>query len=84
MPEIARYEPPLALFGDGDGLAVIRALIRDVRAPFLALEHGEGQAGAIEELARAAGFERVERVRDLAGIERVLVAHRAVMRERGT
>ena len=77
MPEIARYEPPLALFGDGDGLAVIRALIRDVRAPFLALEHGEGQAGAIEQLARAEGFERFERVRDLAGIERVLVAHRA-------
>ena len=77
MPEIARYEPPLALFGDGDGLAVIRALIRDVRAPFLALEHGEGQAGAIEALARAEGFERFERVRDLAGIERVLVAHRA-------
>jgi len=77
MPEIARYEPPLALFGAGDGLAVIRALIRDVRAPFLALEHGEGQAGAIEALARAEGFERFERVRDLAGIERVLVAHRA-------
>ena len=77
MPEIARYEPPLALFGDGDGLAVIRALIRDVRAPFLALEHGEGQAGAIEALARAEGFERFERVGDLAGIERVLVAHRA-------
>ena len=77
MPEIARYEPPLALFGDGDGLAVIRALIRDVRAPFLALEHGEGQAGAIEALARAEGFERFERVRDLAGIERVLVAQRA-------
>ena len=76
MPEIARYEPPLALFGDGDGLAVIRALIRDVRAPFLALEHGEGQADAIEELARAAGFAEIERIRDLAGIERVLVARR--------
>ena len=24
MPEVARYEPPLALFGDIDGLAVIR------------------------------------------------------------
>jgi len=76
MPEIARYEPPLALFGDGDGLAVIRALIRDVRAPFLALEHGEGQADAIEALAREAGFGEVERIRDLAGIERVLVARR--------
>ena len=77
MPEIARYEPPLALFGGRDGLAVVRELIRDVRAPYLALEHGEGQAGAIEALARAEGFERFERVRDLAGIERVLVAQRA-------
>ena len=56
MPEVGRYEPPLALFGDIDGLAVIRQLVRDVRAPFLALEHGEGQADAIETLARAAGF----------------------------
>jgi release factor glutamine methyltransferase len=77
MPEIARYEPPLALFGDIDGLAVIRRLIKDVRAPFLALEHGEGQADAIAELAHAEGFGGVERVRDLAGIERVIVARRA-------
>ena len=51
------------------------------RAPFLALEHGEGQADAIEALARAAGFGEVERIRDLAGIERV--AGRAAARRRG-
>ena len=55
---------------------MIRMLVKDARAPFLALEHGQGQADAIEELARAAGFTSVERVRDLAGIERVLVARR--------
>ena len=71
------YEPPLALYGEIDGLGVIRRLVRDVRAPFLALEHGEGQADAIETLVREAGFAAVERVRDLAGIERVLVARRA-------
>jgi release factor glutamine methyltransferase len=76
MPEVSRYEPPLALFGDIDGLAVIRSLVKDVRAPFLALEHGEGQADAIAELARAEGFTSIERIRDLAGIERVLVARR--------
>ena len=47
-----------------------------MRAPFLALEHGEGQADAIEELAREAGFAEIERIRDLAGIERVFVARR--------
>jgi release factor glutamine methyltransferase len=75
-PEITQYEPALALYGDIDGLAVIRTLVKDVRSPFLALEHGEGQADAIEELVRAAGFTTVERIRDLAGIERVLVGRR--------
>lgn len=74
MPEVARYEPPVALFAD-DGLTVIRRLVR-LPVRFLALEHGEGQADAIEALARAAGFDDVQRVRDLAGIERVAVARR--------
>jgi release factor glutamine methyltransferase len=73
---VARYEPHLALFAEGDGLAAIRRL---VAAPvgFLAVEHGDGQAEAVEALARAAGFGTVDRVRDLAGIERVVVARRA-------
>jgi release factor glutamine methyltransferase len=77
MPEVGRWEPPLALFGELDGLAVIRRLIDDVKAPFLALEHGEGQGDAIEALVREAGFDEVERIPDLAGIERVLVGRRA-------
>ncbi len=76
MPEVGRWEPALALYGEIDGLAVIRRLIAAAAAPFLALEHGEGQADAIEALAREAGFGEVERIRDLAGIERVLVARR--------
>ncbi len=77
MPEVGRWEPALALYGEIDGLAVIRRLIAATAAPFLALEHGEGQADAIEALARAAGFEEIERVPDLAGIERVIVGRRA-------
>jgi len=72
MPEVARYEPHGALFA-GDGLDVLRRLFV---APFVAVEHGAGQADAVESLARDAGFEDVVRVRDLAGIERVLVARR--------
>jgi release factor glutamine methyltransferase len=75
-PEITRYEPALALYGELDGLAVIRRLVAAATAPFLALEHGEGQAGAIEALAHEAGFTEIERICDLAGIERVLVARR--------
>lgn len=75
MPDVALFEPHGALFAGGDGLDVIRRL---VAAPvrFLALEHGQGQADAIEALLRETGFDEVERVRDLAGIERVAVARR--------
>jgi release factor glutamine methyltransferase len=40
----------------------------------VAVEVGEGQAMEVAELARAAGFGRAEVRRDLAGIERVVVA----------
>jgi release factor glutamine methyltransferase len=43
----------------------------------VAVEVGEGQAPVVAELARAAGFGRTEVRRDLAGIERVVVAERA-------
>jgi release factor glutamine methyltransferase len=79
MPEVARYEPPEALFATGEGLDVIRRLVPAAAAAgtrFLALELGEGQAEAVAELVRAAGFERVEIVPDLAGIDRVVVARR--------
>ena len=76
QPEIIRHEPPGALFAGADGLDAIRALVaqlaerRHVR--FVALELGAGQASAVAELLRRAGFEEVECVPDLAGIERVV------------
>jgi release factor glutamine methyltransferase len=73
MPEVARYEPAGALFGGPDGLAVLRRLFV---APFVAVEHGGAQADAVEAIARDAGYGDVARIRDLAGIERVLVARR--------
>jgi release factor glutamine methyltransferase len=79
QPEITRHEPALALFAGLDGLAVVRRLVTQVAARdvgLLALEIGEGQAEAVEELASAAGFARTERRADLAGIDRVVVAWR--------
>jgi release factor glutamine methyltransferase len=75
MPEVARYEPPVAVFAAGDGLAVIRRLVTAPVA-FMALEMAGHQGDAVESLLRAAGFASVERIRDLAGIERVMVARR--------
>lgn len=77
-PEIARHEPAEALLAGPDGMAVLSRLVpaaaaRGVR--FVAFEVGEGQAAYVSELLRAAGYERVEVRRDLAGIERVVVGH---------
>jgi len=78
-PEIARHEPAAALYAGLDGLDVVRRLVAQAGergVAFLALEVGDGQALAVEELARATGFGRVERRADLAGIERVVAAWR--------
>ena len=78
-PEISRHEPAQALYAGLDGLAVVRRLVAQAAergASFLAVEVGAGQAMAVEELARAAGFARTERRADLAGIDRVVSAWR--------
>ena len=81
QPEILRHEPPQALFAGPDGLDTIRALLAqlaerpDVR--LLALEIGVGQAPTVAELARAAGFDAIRFERDLARVQRVVVAERS-------
>ena len=76
-PEIANYEPAGALFAGPDGLDVIRRLVAALDAvPFVALEIGFDQADAVEGLVSGAGFAHVERLRDLAGHERVIVGRR--------
>jgi release factor glutamine methyltransferase len=79
-PEIVRHEPFAALFAGDDGLRVIAPLLRQAgsltRLASLALEVGAGQAPAVVSLARDAGFSKVEVLRDLAGIERVVRAER--------
>jgi len=79
QPEIARHEPPGALFAGADGMAVLRRLAEQAGASaarFVALEVGMGQAAAVAEVLRAAGFTQTETRRDLAGIERVVVGRR--------
>lgn len=68
-------EPRMALDGGPDGLDVIRRLIAQAsgRAPWIALEIAEGQAPAVEEALRAAGWGAVEAIKDLRGVARILI-----------
>lgn len=79
-PEVAAYEPRLALLGGPDGLDVVRRLIeqagRQPQLKLVALEVGHTQAGSTATLLEQAGFEHVERLRDLAGHERVVLGRR--------
>jgi release factor glutamine methyltransferase len=88
-PEVTRWEPREALLAGADGLDAYRALLGERGSPLsrypgkrtttvaaLALEVGEGQAAAVGELLREAGFATIETRRDLAGIERVVVGER--------
>jgi len=78
-PEVTQWEPREALLAGPDGLDAIRSLLRGLPKPpnaRLALEVGEGQAGAVAGLLGESGFEEIDVRKDLAGIERV-VAGRA-------
>ncbi|WP_340116929.1 peptide chain release factor N(5)-glutamine methyltransferase [Pelagibius sp. 7325] len=81
-PEVAGYDPAAALDGGADGLAAYRALIPAAAAVLtpgglVALEIGIGQAAAVEALLAGAGLAPVRRARDLAGVERCLLATKA-------
>jgi release factor glutamine methyltransferase len=78
-PEVARYEPPGALFAGADGLDLVRRLIGQVAGVpvrMLAVEIGPEQAWPVARLMRDAGSGAVDVLRDLAGLERVVVGSR--------
>lgn len=83
QPDVALWEPHAALFSGVDGMDCLRQLIAGAPAQLrpgglIALECGAGQAEIVAGLLKATGaFERIERARDLAGIERVVHAIRA-------
>jgi release factor glutamine methyltransferase len=79
MPEVARYEPRLALDGGPDGLAAYRTIGTAssglVAAGGLVLvEAGEGQAAEIAGILAAAGLQPGAPFKDLGGIDRVVRA----------
>jgi len=81
-PEVARFEPRLALDGGPDGLDAYRAIIPRLMALLrpggvFAFEVGQGQAGAVFALAQSAGLSAEPPRRDLAGVPRVVWGRRA-------
>lgn len=81
-PEVAKFEPLLALDGGEDGLVsyrIITAALPRLLKPgaAFALEVGLGQAESVKALAEEAGLTTGEPRRDLAGIPRVVVGHAA-------
>jgi release factor glutamine methyltransferase len=76
QPEVTEWEPREALLAGPDGLDAIRELLSNSVGGVVALEVGEGQAGAVGEMLRAVGFTEIETRVDLAGIERVVIGRR--------
>jgi len=82
MPEVAKFEPRLALDGGADGLVLYPRLaagaaIHLVDGGFFALELGMGQAASVAAIVQATGcFEEVAITKDYGGVERVVSARR--------
>ena len=77
-PDVARFEPPVALYSGEDGLALLERLIGSARSRLanggrFIVEFGLGQDGRVQELADAAGWRNLAVKEDLQGIPRVAV-----------
>lgn len=80
MPEVSQYEPRLSLDGGTDGLAVYRRIAQSLpgyicRPGLAAFEVGLGQADQLSEIIFGSLPDAaITRVKDLAGMERVVLA----------
>ncbi|MEQ8654052.1 MAG: peptide chain release factor N(5)-glutamine methyltransferase [Kiloniellales bacterium] len=82
QPEVARYDPRLALDGGADGLAAYRRLVPQAAAllapgAWLVLEFGQGQETAIRRMVLDTGLEDCGLHADLSGMPRVLCARQS-------
>lgn len=78
MPEVRDREPRMALDGMEDGLFFYRKIVassKDFLNPggWLLFEIGYDQGEAVSEMMRAAGYSQVKVIKDLAGLDRVVI-----------
>lgn len=79
---VKKYEPNLALFAEDDGLLFYKRWTvwahNNLKADgWLIYEVGEGQAGLVQSICLQNGFKNIKIIKDLSGIERVIVAQRS-------
>ena len=77
MEEVREYDSYIALDGGEDGLDFYRRIIGGAqdylkRGGQILMEIGSGQAQAVSELLREAGFKEIDVCRDFAGLDRVV------------
>jgi release factor glutamine methyltransferase len=81
-PEVAEHDPPHAVFGGADGMAVIAAVVRLAGrwlrpGGLFAVEHDDTTSAQTVELVRSTGlFQGIEPRRDMAGRPRFVTARR--------
>jgi len=82
QPEVRDYEPVMALIAGPGGTEIHRRIIETAPAFLkkggtLIMELGQGQAEALRKIVGETGqYHSPEILKDLAGIERVIVTHR--------
>jgi release factor glutamine methyltransferase len=85
-PEVAQHDPPHAVFGGADGMAVIAAVVRLAGrwlrpGGLFAVEHDDTTSPQTVELVKSTGlFEGIEAHEDLAGRPRFVTALRGEQR----
>ncbi len=77
--EVKDFEPKCALDGGDDGLIFYRRITKIAKLKsggILAFEAGIHQADAVAEIIRLNGFEQIEILPDLSGIDRVIISRK--------
>lgn len=80
MKEVKDFEPRLALDGEADGLKFYREITKQsleyiLPGGYLLYEIGHNQGEAVSSIMKENGYTSVKVIKDLAGLDRVVVGH---------
>ena len=83
MPEVAKFEPEIALYAGPDGLDAYRWIAREApkylnKPGFVLIETGWGMADDVRKIFAECGFEYLKSRKDLMMIERALLFRREI------